>query len=404
MGNSLRDDIFKSIVDDTILCILVFDFNSKKCLYMNKVAFETFEVPMTTKIDNVYLGDFFASGNRGEFRALSMEICGQPGIHQDLLLEKSNKQLIVANVGITHIGTLPHAMIVLMVQEMTFIRKIQKEIVLKQNELKLAYEELLDQNRRLRELDLAKNRFFALMTHELRTPLSAIIATADVLRMNLYDSEKQRSDFTQIIFEQGQHLSALVNDILDYTKIQAGKIEYYIEYLSLESIIHQTIESLKTFADSKSVQLLFLEKELQIEKEECLCYYDPFRFKQILTNIIGNAIKYNFVNGKVEIWIESFEMSCKIHIKDTGQGIKKEDQEKIFNEFETIENLNQHHAGTGLGLPISKKLIEGMGGGIEVTSEIGKGSAFILEIPKTKILSDTFYRQRPNSESWDLAS
>ncbi|MCB0362812.1 MAG: ATP-binding protein, partial [Bdellovibrionales bacterium] len=118
---------------------------------------------------------------------------------------------------------------------------------------------------------------------------------------------------------------------------------------------------------------------------------------------ITNAIKYNRENGSVKVWIEETPDFAQVFVKDTGKGISIEDQPKVFNEFETLGKVALHHKGTGLGMPITKRLMEALGGSIELSSELGVGSTFWISIPKKKILADENYRSRPN-ESADLVA
>ncbi|MGE0764334.1 MAG: sensor histidine kinase, partial [Bdellovibrionales bacterium] len=134
------------------------------------------------------------------------------------------------------------------------------------------------------------------------------------------------------------------------------------------------------------------------------CYYDELRLRQVLSNIINNAIKYNREGGKVTIWTEDHSNMVKIFVKDTGNGIPPEQIDKVFNEFETLGQVALHHKGTGLGMPISRRLMEGMGGKLLLSSEVGVGSIFWIEIPKQKVLAEEVYRPRPGGPMDDLAA
>ncbi len=125
------------------------------------------------------------------------------------------------------------------------------------------------------------------------------------------------------------------------------------------------------------------------------CYFDELRLRQILSNIINNAIKYNRPGGHARVYFEESAEYVRIHVEDTGPGIPADQFAKVFNEFETVGTVAQHHKGTGLGMPISRKLVEGMGGKLLLRSTVGTGSTFWVEIPKNKVLAEENYRPRP---------
>ena len=126
------------------------------------------------------------------------------------------------------------------------------------------------------------------------------------------------------------------------------------------------------------------------------------RLKQIVSNLISNAIKYNKKEGSVEVFLEEKDEKIFVYVKDTGRGIPSDQIEQVFNEFETLGKVANHQKGTGLGMPITKRLIEGMGGEIDLTSEVGVGTTFWVTIPTKKILSDDLYRER--TDDFDLAA
>jgi signal transduction histidine kinase len=189
-----------------------------------------------------------------------------------------------------------------------------------------------------------------------------------------------------------------VNDILDFAKIQAGKMDFYID--SLDLVLHvQNV--LRNFGDMATAnQVAIHADKLNIQT---ICYFDEVRMRQVISNIVNNAIKYNRKGGSLSVTVEDTPEKVKVSFEDTGKGMPKEEFDKVFNEFETIGNVSQHHKGTGLGMPISKKLIEGMGGIIGFTSELGVGTTFWIEVPKTKVLKEELYRPRPKNPE-DLAA
>jgi signal transduction histidine kinase len=218
--------------------------------------------------------------------------------------------------------------------------------------------------------------------------------------MKLYDTDVQREEFIDMIHNEGKHLLELVNDVLDFAKIQAGKMDYYIEQKDLRALVSNEIELLQNMAAQDKIKV-----ECLPSASKNICYFDELRLKQVVANIVNNAIKYNNPGGSVTIWIEDKGSSLELYVKDTGKGIKPEDQNKVFNEFETLGKVALHNKGTGLGMPITKRLLEGMGGTIQLTSEVGVGTTFWITLPTEKTLAAEFYRSRPGSDDIeDLAA
>lgn len=361
------------------------------------MARQLFGLPLEAEFQ-LTIDQLFTAPGRGDFRHFSEDLLEQEGLFQDILMKNIDGLTFIANLGVKHILVKGDEIILLMVQDVTIQKKLQRDITAKQIEIRAAYEELLKQNRQLRELDLAKNKFIALTTHELRTPLSAMVASAEILKLGLYDNAEQFKEFINIIYDQGFHLQELVNDILDFSKIQAGKMDYYIQPGDPSELIKGIVENFKSLAEASKLELKY-----KTAADPLLCYYDDLRLRQAVSNLVNNAIKYNRENGSINVWLEDKPKTVRIFIEDTGLGIPGDKLDSIFNEFETIEQAAQHHKGTGLGLPISKRLIEAMGGTISVKSELGKGSTFWVDIPKDQILPENFYQPRPDQNA-DLAA
>ncbi len=377
--------------------LLSFELPDFKCIYANPMAKEILEVQIT-ELEELTLQSLIVDSAKAPFRPLSPEILELEGLIEDIMLKKHSGQNFIASLGLKKIESGGKQYLLMMFQDVTFQKKLQREIILKQDELKQTYEDMLEQNRALKELDKAKDKFIALITHELRTPLSAIVATAEFLVMKLYDSDEQLQEFIKTINTEGLHLMAIVNDILDFSKIQTGKMEFYLEELDPSTVVEKQIESFQKMAEGNQTSLQFLKADTQVK-----CYYDPLRMNQIIANVVSNAIKFNKKGGTVTIAVDDQEDFVVVSIEDEGHGIPKEFEKKVFAEFETIENIKTHHKGTGLGMPISKKLIEGMGGKIWFESEIGVGTVFFVELPKKKVLPEDMYRTRPSGGE-DLAA
>lgn len=392
--------LFEDITDEAIMGILTFHIHSRSAIYHNRLAKNLFEINETLPgISDITLDELFPKDSRGDFTPFSDKITTHQGLYQDILMRRTNGQTFVANVGVRHIYTEGGEILLLMVQDITLQKKLQRDITAKQIEIKAAYEELLRQNRQLKELDHAKNKFLALTTHELRTPLSAMVSSAEILKLELYDSPAQAKEFIDIIYDQGLQLQRLVNDILDMAKIQANKMDYYVQEEDINPILQSLAENYSSMATTSDVTIQF-----KPQTEEQKAYFDNLRIRQIVSNIINNAIKYNRKNGSVEISTETTDDHfLRIAVKDSGPGIPADKFGAIFDEFETIGQVSAHHNGTGLGLPISRKMMEAMGGKVHLTSEVGVGTTFYIDIPTTRVLPEEMYRPRPEQNA-DLAA
>jgi len=235
------------------------------------------------------------------------------------------------------------------------------------------------ENLRLEAADKAKSEFLANMSHELRTPLNASIGFSELLKQGMAGelSEKQEH-FIDNILTSNQFLLTLINDILDISKIEAGKIELVPEKMSLPVTIKETLTLIKEKASKHNV-LLKTEFDPELEFIEV----DKQRFKQILFNLLNNAVKFSKeTGGTVTITAKKEGDMAKVSVSDTGIGIKEENIGRLFQKFEQLESgISQKYGGTGLGLAITKQLVEMHGGKIWAESKYGEGSTFTFILP-----------------------
>ena len=221
----------------------------------------------------------------------------------------------------------------------------------------------------------AKSNFLSSMSHELRTPMNAILGFAQILE---YDGElkEEQLDNVHEIIKAGNHLLELINEVLDLAKIESGHLDLSLEPVNLLDLVEECFSLITPVANNY---------EIDIRHSEIGNYFiraDRTRLKQVLLNLLSNAIKYNQKGGSVELNVElKDENILRISIRDTGMGIEPEKQEELFKPFNRLNAENSEIEGTGIGLAITRSLIEMMGGDIAVESEPGKGSCFWFELP-----------------------
>ena len=231
------------------------------------------------------------------------------------------------------------------------------------------------------QLELAnrhKSEFLANMSHELRTPLNAVIGFSDVLNEQYFgELNAKQKEYVKDIHESGQHLLSLINDILDLSKIEAGKMDLELARFHLPTAIDNALVLVRERALRRQLQL-----KASIAADIGDVVADERKFKQILINLLTNAVKFSYPNGWVEVIVARGTNETMITVKDTGPGIAKEDQAAIFEEFHQLKPAGSaKQEGTGLGLSLARRFTELHGGRIWVESEVGAGSAFTLSLP-----------------------
>ena len=230
----------------------------------------------------------------------------------------------------------------------------------------------------------AKSDFLANMSHELRTPLNAVIGFSEVLRDAYFgELNEKQSDYVNDILESGKHLLSLINDILDLSKVEAGKMELKLSQVNIKDLIGNSLVMIKEKAHNHGVGL---DLKIPEEMSDLEIQADERKLKQIMFNLLSNAIKFTPDGGVITVQADQKSEELIVSVEDTGAGISPENQEKIFDEFYQIKgDMKDKTPGTGLGLPLTKRFVEMHGGRIWVESEgEGKGSIFSFVIPLTQ--------------------
>ena len=263
-------------------------------------------------------------------------------------------------------------------QELSNVFKIQlkalKDGIIEKNN---AYKTIKEQNEKILEADKVKNEFLANISHELRTPLNSILGFADILSTELYGklNEKQK-DYINDIKASGTHLLGMINEILDMSKIEANAMKIVKSRFLISRAVYEVKNILMPLALKKGIDI---NAEVN---EDFEVYADYQKIQQILYNLVSNAIKYSPENDTVDIAVMSNNECFRIAVHDNGIGIDPKYHGKIFAKFVQLDNAyTKKESSTGLGLTITKELVELHGGKVSIISEINNGSTFIVEIP-----------------------
>jgi cell cycle sensor histidine kinase DivJ len=264
----------------------------------------------------------------------------------------------------TEAGSLPHEIVA--VTRDIAARKAQEEVILKARDV-------------AESANQAKTQFLANMSHELRTPLNAIIGFSEILHRELYGriGEDRYREYAQLIHESGEHLLSVVNEVLDMSKIEAGKFDIVTEHFEVEPLVKSCVEIMKHQGEKKSIDVRLAAEpqlpELVADKREC---------KQILLNLLANAIKFTDEGGFVEVSAKRFDEEIELAVSDNGIGIAEQDIPKLGNPFVQAESsYDRSYEGAGLGLSVVKGLVQLHGGSLEIESKLGEGTRVSIRLP-----------------------
>ena len=240
------------------------------------------------------------------------------------------------------------------------------------------FNEIQEKTRQLEVANKHKSEFLANMSHELRTPLNAIIGFSEVLSEKMFgEVNEKQADYLKDIHESGKHLLSLINDILDLSKIEAGRMDLELSTFDLPTALSNAMTLVRERAQRHGIAL-----SLDVDKRLGAFQADERKFKQIVLNLLSNAVKFTPDGGKVDVSAKRFDGKVEVAVRDTGIGIAPEDQATVFEEFKQVgRDYTKKAEGTGLGLALTKRFVELHGGEVRLQSVLGKGSTFTISLP-----------------------
>jgi signal transduction histidine kinase len=239
------------------------------------------------------------------------------------------------------------------------------------------FNELERNTRQLEAANRHKDEFLASMSHELRTPLNAVIGFSEVLLEQMFgDVNKKQEEYLNDILTSGRHLLSLINDILDLSKIEAGRMDLHLEEFDVAVAIDNALVLVRERATRKGLSL-----DWKTGGEMQTIRADQRKFKQVLLNLLSNALKFTPEGGKIALRATMHNGQVEVAVSDTGVGIAKEDHQAVFEEFRQVGDALKRREGTGLGLALSRKFVELHGGRMWLESEPGRGSIFSFTLP-----------------------
>ena len=381
---------FREVVTSALDAIILFD-DSEKITLFNSAAERMFGCPNTEAVGTP-VARFFVEEEKSvqELRSFAEgRDAPDPAAHalvgnvRSLSGRRANGDSFPIEASVSLLKSPRHTTYTLIVRDVS--ERVRHEEMLKQqavslantmNELKALNDELSERQQDLERAMTARSRFYASMSHELRTPINAVLGYSTLLLENIYGplNDKQREGIERT-HKAAKHLLELVNDVLDLSKIEAGKIDLRLQPVSFPSLIEDLFVTVRPLADQYGSSL-----KIEHTGESIRIVSDPRRVRQILLNLLSNAIKFG--KGKpIRVALQRREDNgVVVEVVDEGEGIAADDQERIFQEFVQL-GKTQLTEGTGLGLPISRRLAELLRGSLTLQSEMGHGSTFRLSLP-----------------------
>ena len=348
------------------------------------------------EIIGVYESEFHPPGKAKEYRQrFAAHILKGRAVNFDGEAIRKDGSIVPINISATPITIGGKRLLIGLFRDITERKQAERELQEKneqldaQNEelqsqteeLTAQQQELIEKTREVEEANQAKSEFLANMSHELRTPLNVIIGFSELMLDGVpgETNEEQRQCLDDIL-SSSQHLLNLINEVLDLSKIESGKVELKLKNIVLTEVIASVTRTMTPILAPRKQSL-----DVEVEKGLPPVYADEAKLEQVLLNLVGNSSKFTPDGGKLKIEAVREGEWCRVSVIDNGIGIKKEEQERIFEPFQQLDDpLTKEKRGTGLGLTLVKQIVERYGGRIWVEGEYGKGSRFIFTLPLAK--------------------
>jgi signal transduction histidine kinase len=268
-------------------------------------------------------------------------------VHELARYERDGQQQVVRLIGT--------------VQDVTDLKRIEQALIAARDEAERA-------NR-------AKSDFLSSMSHELRTPMNAILGFSQLMEFDDNLPAEHKENVREII-SAGSHLLQLINEVLDLAKVESGRIALTLEPVDVHALVEESLKLVSTAAEQRAIRVQYTGLE------DAVVRADRTRLKQALLNLLSNAVKYNRANGRVEVVVQRTDQGqLRILVRDTGPGIAPDKLGKLFQPFSRLGAEATGVEGTGIGLTITRRIIEMMGGRVDVSSEAGVGSTFWIDLP-----------------------
>lgn len=295
------------------------------------------------------------------------------GCRGELQLESPNGPEVWVQLALSPLGLGPSTVVCMVVSDISKQKALERQ--LQDQNL-----ELTRQNDKVQQASRFKSEFLANMSHELRSPLNGIIGFSELLydgRLGLL--QEPMKSIVGRVHDSAKYLLQLINGVLDLSKIEAGRMEFRPERVVISELIGQVIEILQSMADEKSLHI-----RAAIDPAANEAWIDPVRFKEVLFNYLSNALKFSESGGAITVSVKAEDASrFRLEVTDTGIGISEEDAARLFVEFQQLCNSRTKcYHGTGLGLALTKRIVEAQGGTVAVKSTPGEGSTFIAVLPR----------------------
>jgi PAS domain S-box-containing protein len=255
-----------------------------------------------------------------------------------------------------------------------------------EEQLRRKNEELEEQSRRVQEANRLKSEFLANMSHELRTPLNAVIGFAEIIHDGKAGAvNPEQKEYLADVLTSSQHLLRLINDVLDLAKIESGKMEFLPEPVDIARLVNEVRDVLRTLAATRRISI-----RIDIAADVPPISSDPSKLKQVLYNYLSNALKFTPEGGRVDVRVRrESERTFRLEVEDTGIGILAADVSRLFTEFQQLDaSASKKYAGTGLGLALTRRIVETQGGSVGVSSTPGVGSVFFAILPLQLVTVD----------------